>query len=168
MVDFHFVSFTDPTQSLNEVQPEHFKPIRQCLRQLDLLKNVWQTILPSLLYSKTIADLLNVISLNIVKKVSSMEDISASLATYLVELIKTVDEKGQSLFEADTSALVVVPSWQKMLHLQFVLDASLVEITENWKACQLTKSFQAEEVKRLIRALFQNTDRRANALSSIV
>lgn len=103
-----------------------------------------------------------------VKKIASMEDISSSLSGSLVELIKTVDEKGQSLFEADTSALVVVPTWQKMIHLQFILDASLVEITESWKAGQLSKSFQAEEVKRLIRALFQNTDRRANALSSIV
>lgn len=97
-----------------------------------------------------------------------MEDISTTLANGLVDLIKTVDEKGQSLFEADTSAVAVIASWQRMLHLQFILDASLVDITNSWKAGQISQTFKVEEVKRLIRALFQNTDRRANALSSIV
>lgn len=148
--------------------PEHFKPIRQCLRQMNLLKNVWQTILPSELYSKTMAGLLDVIAMDLIKKVTVMEDISTTLANGLVDLIKNVDEKGQSLFEADTSVFNVVGSWQKMLHLQFVLDASLVDITNSWKAGQISQSFKVEEVKRLIRALFQNTDRRANALSAIV
>lgn len=97
-----------------------------------------------------------------------MEDISTKLGSGLVDLIKSVDEKGQSLFGANTSALTAVGSWQKMLHLQFILDASLVDITSSWKAGQISQSFKVEEVKRLIRALFQNTDRRANALSSIV
>lgn len=132
------------------------------------MKNVWQTILPSELYNKTIASLVDVISLDLIKKVVVMEDISTTLANGLVDLIKTVDEKGQSLFEAGTSAVAIVASWQKMLHLQFVLDASLVDITNSWKAGQILQSFKVEEVKRLIRALFQNTDRRANALSSIV
>lgn len=153
---------------MNDFQPSHFKPIRQCLRQLDLLKNVWQTILPSKLYNQTIADLLDVISLDLIKKVTSMEDISTKLSNGLVEFIKLVDEKGQLLFDVDVSAVAAVPSWQKMLHLQFILEASLVDITNSWKAGQISQTFKVEEVKRLIRALFQNTDRRANALSCIV
>lgn len=164
----YVLTFADPSQSLNSIQPEHFKPIRQCLRQLDLLKNVWQTILPSELYSKTIAGLLDVVSSNIVRKVTAMEDISTTLSNGLVDLIKVVDEKGQALFDANSSAVSLVPTWQKMLHLQFILDASLVDITNSWKAGQISKSFKVDEVKRLIRSLFQNTDRRANALSSIV
>lgn len=135
---------------------------------MDLLKNVWQTILPSTLYNKTIAGLLNVISSNFVNKVAVMEDISANLSTALVELIKTMDEKSQALFEADTSCLTIVDSWQRLLHLQFVLDASLIDISASWKAGQLSKSFSAEDVRRLLRALFQNTERRAAALSVIV
>lgn len=149
-------------------QPEHFKPIRQGLRQMDLLKNVWQTILPSDLYNKTMAGLLEVIISDVIKKVTLMEDISTTLSNELVDLFKNIDEKGQSLFEANTSALAVVPSWQRMIHLQFILDASLIDITNSWKSGQISQSFKVEEVKRLIRALFQNTDRRANALSSIV
>lgn len=135
---------------------------------MDLLKNVWQTILPSDLYNSTISSLLDVISSDFTKKVSLMEDISTTLSNGLVELIKTVDEKGQSLMEPDVSVYNMVPTWPKMIHLQFILDSSLVDITNSWKSGQISQSFKAEDVKRLIRALFQNTDRRANALSSIL
>jgi centromere/kinetochore protein ZW10 len=137
------------------------------MRQMDLLKNVWQTILPSAMYNKTMGDLLDVISMDFVQKVTSLEDISTTLANGLVDLIKTLEEKGQSLFEADTSALDVVTNWQKLLHLQFILDASLVEIQSSWKNNEIAQSFTVDEVKRLIRALFQNTERRANCLQSI-
>lgn len=135
---------------------------------MDLLKNVWQTILPSDLYNRTISSLLDVISSDFTKKVSLMEDISTTLSNGLVELIKTIDEKGQSLIEPDVSVYNMVPTWPKMLHLQFILDSSLVDIANSWKSGQISQSFKAEDVKRLIRALFQNTDRRANALSSIL
>lgn len=97
-----------------------------------------------------------------------MEDISANLSTALVELIKTIDEKSQALFDADISCLSIVDEWQRLLHLQFILDGSLIEISQSWKNKQLSQSFSAEDVKRLIRALFQNTERRATALSAIV
>lgn len=153
---------------LNNILPEHFKPIRQCLRQMDLLKNVWQTILPSELYNDTMGRLIDSISLDMIKKVTNLEDISTTLSNSLVELIKTVDEKCQALFEADVSILSVSPSWEKLMNLQFILDASLVDIQGAWKSERLSKCFKADEVKRLIRALFQNTERRANCLQTIV
>lgn len=158
----------DPSQSLSNVNHEHFKPIRQCLRQLELLKNVWQTILPAELYNKTLGSLVDTVCMDLIKKVIVMEDISTSLSNALVEVIKTIDEKGQLLFEANTNVLSIVNAWQKMLHLQFILDGSLVQITESWKTSNISQTFKAEEVKHLIRALFQNTDRRANALSLII
>ncbi|XP_070502068.1 centromere/kinetochore protein zw10 [Chironomus tepperi] len=158
----------DPYQSLNNFQQEHFKPIRQALRQMDLLKNVWQTILPSDLYNKTIGNLLDVIAIDIIKKVLRLEDISTTLANGLVEMIKNFEEKGQLLFEADCSALNFVTNWKKLINLQFILDASLVDIQASWKNNQISASFKAEEVKHLIRALFQNTERRANCLQNII
>ncbi|CAG9808744.1 unnamed protein product [Chironomus riparius] len=158
----------NPYQSLNNFQQEHFKPIRQALRQLDLLKNVWQTILPVDLYNKTIGSLLDVVALNIIKKVLALEDISTTLANGLVEMIKNFEEKGQMLFEADCNAHQVVPNWKKLINLEFILDASLIDIQAKWKNNQLSASFRAEEVKRLIRALFQNTERRANCLQTII
>lgn len=51
-----------------------------------------------------------------------------------------------------------------------ILSASLLEITEHWAegTGALTLNFRAEEIKHLIRALFQNTKRRADALNKII
>lgn len=97
-----------------------------------------------------------------------MEDISTTLSNSLVELIKTVDQKCQALFESDVSVLALASSWEKLMNLQFILDASLVDIQTEWKSGRLPKNFKADEVKRMIRALFQNTERRANCLQTIV
>ena len=115
---------------------------------MELLKNVWQAILPSELYNNTMGGLVDAIS--------------------LVELIKTTDEKCQALFEADINVRDVSTSWEKLINLQFILDASLVDIQAAWKEGRLPKNFKPDEVKRLVRALFQNTERRANCLQTIV
>lgn len=138
------------------------------MRQLELLKNVWQTILPQDLYNNTMGNLLNVLCQDLVKKICVMEDISSVLSTGLVDLTKIITNKGLTLFEDETVVAAYVANWDKLNSLQFILDASLVEITESWKSGPLAKSFKPEEVKHLVRALFQNTDRRANALSVIV
>lgn len=112
--------------------------------------------------------LVDAISLDMIKKITAMEDISTILGTGLVELIKTTDEKCQALFEADVYIRDVTSSWEKLINLQFILDASLVDIQAAWKDGRLPKNFKPDEVKRLVRALFQNTERRANCLQTIV
>lgn len=62
-----------------------------------------------------------------------------------------------------------VPKWVKLMQLKMILNASLVQIQEQWSEGKgpLTLNYKAEEIRSLIRALFQNTDRRSNALFSI-
>lgn len=57
----------------------------------------------------------------------------------------------------------------KLQQLKMILNASLQEITEQWcdGAGILTAHYKADEIRHLIRALFQNTDRRASALAKI-
>lgn len=97
-----------------------------------------------------------------------MEDISTVLSNALVDLIKNSDEKCQALFDSDVNLRDLALSWEKLVDLQFILDASLVDIQAAWKEGRLPKNYKADEVKRLIRALFQNTERRANCLQTIV
>lgn len=112
--------------------------------------------------------LVDVISLDMIKKITALEDISTILANSLVELIKSADEKCQALFESNVNIRDPAVSWEKLINLQFILDASLVDIQAAWKDGRLPKNFKTDEVKRLIRALFQNTERRANCLQTIV
>lgn len=62
-----------------------------------------------------------------------------------------------------------VEAWKKLGHLKMILNSTLLEITENWSEGKgpLSATFKADEVKRLIKALFQNSDRRSKALSLI-
>lgn len=69
------------------------KIIRQCLRQLDLLKNVWQTILPELVYNKTMGTIVNDFCDEIVKKVMLCEDISSDVANGMVDICDTIIER---------------------------------------------------------------------------
>lgn len=50
-----------------------------------------------------------------------------------------------------------------------LLNASLLQIAEQWSEGKgpLTICYKADELKHLIRALFQNSDRRATVLASI-
>ena len=62
-----------------------------------------------------------------------------------------------------------VKKWNKFNELILILNASLREIEDRWAEGKgpLAMDFSVEEVKKLIRALFQNTDRRAATLSRI-
>lgn len=62
-----------------------------------------------------------------------------------------------------------VRKWEKFLELIQVLGASLKEIEVRWDNGKgpLAQEFTAPQVKQLIRALFQNTERRSNLLASI-
>ena len=62
-----------------------------------------------------------------------------------------------------------VKSWDRFRELILVLNASLREIEERWAAGKgpLAANFSVEEMKQLIRALFQNTERRAAVLARI-
>ena len=62
-----------------------------------------------------------------------------------------------------------VRKWNRFKEIIVILNASLREIEDRWASGKgpLANEYSAEEVKRLIRALFQNTDRRAGVLSRI-
>lgn len=58
----------------------------------------------------------------------------------------------------------------KLQQIKMILNASMAQIAEQWADGKgpLTLNFRAEDIRHLIRALFQNTDRRANVLASII
>jgi len=73
------------------------------------------------------------------------------------------------LFSQDQQIQQHVRKWEKFLELIKVLGASLKEIELYWENGKgsLAQEFTASQVKQLIRALFQNTERRSNLLASI-
>ncbi|NXS28230.1 ZW10 protein, partial [Pomatostomus ruficeps] len=155
------------------------KAIKQVLHQLRRLGGVWQDVLPVNVYCKAMGALLNTALAEIVTRIAALEDISAEDADRLYSLCRIMVEEGPQVFtpllEEDKNKKyqeevpVYVPKWMTFKELMIILQANLQEIVDQWADGKgpLAEEFSAAEVKSLIRALFQNTERRAAALAKI-
>jgi len=143
--------------------------IRQCLRQLQLLKTIWVGIFPPNVYKKLITCLANLLIEELISKVLIQEDITADVASQLSEIYKIVLNRLPQIYQDELEIHTSVAMWEKFNELIMVLRGTLADIEERWfnGMGPLALHFKPEEMKRLIRALFQNTAFRANVLSKI-
>ncbi|KYN50052.1 PREDICTED: centromere/kinetochore protein zw10-like [Cyphomyrmex costatus] len=105
---------------------------------------------------------------DLITKVISAEDIPIDVATEMVTLFNMVVKRMPQIFP-DQQIQHHVRKWKKFLELIKLLGASLKEIEFRWGNGKgpLAQEFTAPQVKQLVRAIFQNTDRRSNLLASI-
>ena len=151
------------------------KCIRQVSHQMTHLRNVWQSVLPACIYKRAAGTVFNSVIEELIEKVVALEDIAADSANQISQLYGSIKENGPEIFvfedkkESKTDVVIYVKKWTKFCELIRILNASLREIDDRWSNGKgpLATVFAPEEVKRLIRALFQNTDRRAEVLSRI-
>lgn len=160
------------------------KAVKQALHQLTHLQKIWLDILPISVYCKAIGILFNSFISDVINHITVLEDISTDAARRLVLLTKQIDDRGTTLFSTSSqeteddikrSAIAKaelhrhVSLWSKFMELQLVLSSSLQEISDRWSDGKgpLASEFSPSEIKQLIRALFQNTDRRAAVLAKI-
>ncbi|XP_015345355.1 centromere/kinetochore protein zw10 homolog isoform X2 [Marmota marmota marmota] len=155
------------------------KAIRQVLHQLKRLGTVWQDILPVNIYCKAMGTLLNTAISEIISRITALEDISTEDGDKLYSLCKTVIDEGPQVFaplseesknkKYQEEVPIYVSKWMPFKELMMMLQASLQEIGDRWADGKgpLATAFSSSEVKALIRALFQNTERRAAALAKI-
>ncbi|KAM6171948.1 centromere/kinetochore protein zw10 homolog [Erethizon dorsatum] len=155
------------------------KAVRQVLHQLKRLGIVWQDVLPVNIYCKAMGTLLNTAVSEIIGRITALEDISTEDGDRLYSLCKTVMDEGPQVFaplseenenkQYQEEVPVYVPKWMPFKELMVILQASLQEIGDRWADGKgpLATAFSSSEVKALIRALFQNTERRAAALAKI-
>uniref|UniRef100_A0A8C8S0S2 Centromere/kinetochore protein zw10 homolog n=1 Tax=Pelusios castaneus TaxID=367368 RepID=A0A8C8S0S2_9SAUR len=155
------------------------KATRQVLHQLKRLGKVWQDVLPVNIYCKAMGTLLNTALSEIINRITALEDISAEDADRLHSLCRTMLEEGPQVFtplleenknkKYQEEVPVYVPKWMMFKELMIILQANLQEIVDQWADSKgpLAAEFSPAEVKSLIRALFQNTERRAAALAKI-
>ncbi|XP_063799257.1 centromere/kinetochore protein zw10 homolog [Pseudophryne corroboree] len=155
------------------------KAIRQVIHQLSRLGKVWQDVLPVAIYCKAMGTLLNTAITEIISKITALEDISTEDGEKLYSLCRTMVEEGPLVFtplpeegknkKFQEEVPVYVQKWMKFKELMIILQANLQEIVDRWADGKgpLATEFSTVEVKSLIRALFQNTERRAAALAKI-
>ncbi|XP_073441397.1 centromere/kinetochore protein zw10 homolog [Dendrobates tinctorius] len=155
------------------------KAIRQVIHQLSRLGKVWQDVLPVGIYCKAMGTLLNTAITEMITKIAALEDISTEDGERLYTLCRTMIEEGPLVFtplpdegknkKFQEEVPVYVQKWMKFKELMIILQANLQEIVDRWADGKgpLATEFSTNEVKSLIRALFQNTERRAVALAKI-
>uniref|UniRef100_UPI00358F1F31 centromere/kinetochore protein zw10 homolog isoform X3 n=1 Tax=Myxine glutinosa TaxID=7769 RepID=UPI00358F1F31 len=165
------------------------KAIRQVILQLDRLASVWDGILPVKVFTREISFLLEVVLKEIITQICHLQDISVQEAerlhvvlTELAERIKSILCHMPPLGESDEGvhrtrgaeaekelSVHFLPSWMRFQELLLLLLASLQLILERWADGKgpLAHEFSAVQVKGLVRALFQNTDRRSATLARI-
>ncbi|XP_050297925.1 centromere/kinetochore protein zw10 homolog [Anthonomus grandis grandis] len=150
-----------------DVQTE--KCIRQCLRQQELLRTVWHKVLPYEAYNKNVGIIVNALCKSVISNIVKFEDIPAKVAEDLVDVIKLILTRAPKLFTNPSEITLFVSLWYKINELSFVLNASLADINDRWADGKglLALHFEGAELKQLIKALFQNTDRRAKVLAKI-
>ncbi|XP_067009674.1 centromere/kinetochore protein zw10 homolog [Anabrus simplex] len=145
------------------------KAIRQCLRQIEILQTVWLDVLPSNVYSKAMGCLVNSFVEDIIIRIVTLEDIPAHVATQLADVFKVVIDRAPQVFQEPREVHRNVRQWQKFCELVLVLQASLTEINDRWADGKgpLAQEFKGDEVKQLVRALFQNNKKRSAILALI-
>lgn len=152
---------------------EVYRGVRQGLFQLTQLSRVYKEVLPAHLHKDAVGSLLDVLVSHVVKEIVALEDIVNADATELHEILAIILEKGPTIMLFSDKQVKDIPthcaSWPKLQELSIVLNARLQEIVDRWASGKgsLAQQFKPVEVRRLIKALFSNTDRRAAALSKI-
>ncbi|KAM9788769.1 centromere/kinetochore protein zw10 homolog [Neosynchiropus ocellatus] len=155
------------------------KAVRQIIHQLKQLGTVWQDVLPVSIYCKAMGNLLNTAITEVIAKIMLLEDISSEDSEHLHTLCQTLIEEGPLVFiplaeehknkRYQEEVPLYVKKWGTFKELVIVLRANLQEIVDRWADGKgpLALEFSSSELKNLIRALFQNTERRAVALTKI-
>ncbi|XP_063042447.1 centromere/kinetochore protein zw10 homolog isoform X2 [Engraulis encrasicolus] len=155
------------------------KAVRQVVLQLKRVGRVWQEVLPINIYCKAMGTLLNTAVSELITRILALEDISSEEANSLHGLLEHVLVEGPQIFTPvldekenrrhQEEVTVHVARWMAFKELAMLLLANLNDILNRWAEGKgpLALAFTYNEVKGLIRALFQNTDRRAAALAQI-
>ncbi|EDO33366.1 predicted protein [Nematostella vectensis] len=156
--------FADANEDHRSSQIE--RALKQVLHQLSHLSKIWKGVLPEDLYYHSLGALLDAVIQEITNEVLKLEDLSSDEAHQLNFLLNVVINKAPELFPDPSTA---IPHWSRYSQLISILESSLQEITDSWGNGNgpLAQDFSAGEIRNLIRALFQNTDRRAAALAKI-
>ncbi|KAK6641429.1 hypothetical protein RUM44_013140 [Polyplax serrata] len=158
--------------TLNEnpkLDPNSEKSIRQCIRQMQMLQNTWKDVLPLNVYIRAIGFLIDTIIEELISIIITVEDISSQTASDLVNYFSVILERAPTLFPDEKEIHRHVRKWQKFNEFILILKGSLRDIDDRWANGMgpLAVEFTPEQVKHLIRALFQNSDRRATLLARI-
>ncbi len=166
-----FKSFDEVCTRQDELQ----RAIRQAILLVFNLSKVYSETLHTELYRRCQGGLLNVLIAELISRTLSLVDIASADANALNEAfeIEVIQKSPVALslisIEEEYELSEICPNWEKLKEIVFILGAGQNDIVNRWANGKgpLGKHLTVAEVKQLIRAIFKNTERRAETLSKI-
>ncbi|XP_025192205.1 centromere/kinetochore protein zw10 homolog [Melanaphis sacchari] len=146
------------------------KSMSQCHDLLSILSGLWRDILPSTVYCKFIGYSCNGLFECLVNKIFTLEDISATSAEQYSSIFNNIIKYIPTLFPEPKEVHRYVPKWWQLNELVYILSSSMKDIENRWADGKgpLANELKVDQIKCLLKALFQNTDRRAALLKHIL
>ena len=168
--------FQDPhvVQCLIDGGTSELVPLEEAVSRslliLKIVKESWIEILPRNVYNNMTASLMTVLLNEIIRLVLLMQDIASTTAEKMVQLMSNLKKDlPDFLCEPHEGITALLPNSFQFMELERVLKSGLAETVSRWGSGfgPLSVAFRADQVRKLIRALFQNNDLRTTALNKI-
>ena len=143
------------------------KCLQQALKYISDFHTLGDGALPVPILEKCLSSLLDVVVVWLADSVVELEDISAKEADVLYNFAVFVMNQGPKAAHLSRgTASSLCQHWGRLEDVGLVLHSNLQEIVTYWTGPK-SNTLKASEFRSMIRGLFQNTDKRASALSKI-
>ncbi|CAF3487316.1 unnamed protein product [Adineta steineri] len=151
------------------------RAINKCIMQMENLSHNWRDVFSPHVYFKVIGYLCDHISQLLIKETLSLEDIPQQECDVMVKAFTQWSTFLQNILVKDDLSpglnilARLAPNLTRFTELCIVLDSPMQTIVDRWFNGQgpLASQFAAIEIKQLIRALFQTSEKRTAALAKI-
>ena len=138
------------------------------IKHLDEIKGQWLNVLPDNLYERMMGYIVECMIRCVVQPVQETDCISVTAATDIGRINRILlTAKYAFIDTSEDNVTAMVPSWNKFSVLTELLDYSISEVTE-WLPRKKFSSFTPQELGALIKALFEDSERRQNILNLIL
>lgn len=144
--------------------------VNKCVNLLRNMRDNWSDILPHNVYNNLAASLMLVILDEIMRLVLMLEDITSRSAEDIAHIMSSLRKDLPAILREPHEGIpALLPNSFQFLELERMLTSSLAETVSRWGGGfgPLSVAFRADQVKKMIRALFQNNELRASALNKI-
>jgi len=152
------------------------RSFNQIIHHLTRVAKQWEKVLPNNIFKQSLSVLINTALEYCLSAVLKMEDISAdeagqmhTLFTILIDRVPEIVRDCTGCKGEDFVLKDLIRSYSKFDFVIKILEASLQEIVDMWHGGEgsLATCMSENEARTMIRALFQNTERRSQALAKI-
>ena len=148
------------------------KALRGCCLQLEQVARVWKGVMTTCVYAKALGRLTTALLKAVTGPILALEDIPAPDSDFLAEQMEAVSGRVDALFDLGSGSQAAIfcgAPYYRFKEIGLCLAGSLQSISDRWAAGAgpLAVHLTPSELKSLVKALFQNTERRAAFLASM-